>query len=149
MSITVATTAGSTATKSLTTLTSHPAGTPSALPPGGSREDDRQQPCTAHPDWCTEAGIHDAHLGARHVVMGNDGRELLDARLLDFSGSQPAIGLGETDTDAAEARAKAKDFRKFADALETLANTMDATTSSDRDVASCPGGVSFCTGDSD
>ncbi|MFI5772219.1 hypothetical protein ACIA74_27580 [Streptomyces sp. NPDC051658] len=60
-----------------------------------------------------------------------------------------AIGLGETDTDAAEARAKAKDFRKFADDLETLADMMDATTSSDRDVASCPGGVSFCTGDSD
>ncbi|MGY3683115.1 hypothetical protein ACVWXU_006738 [Streptomyces sp. TE33382] len=58
--------------------------------------------------------------------MGNDGRELLDARLLDFSGSDPVIGLGETDTDAAEARAKAKDFRKFADDLETLADMMDA-----------------------
>ncbi|MEU8700327.1 hypothetical protein AB0C61_22200 [Streptomyces sp. NPDC048680] len=153
MSITVATTAGSTATKSLTALTSHPAGTPSTLPPGGRREDDRQQPCTAHPDWCTEAGVHDAHLGARHVVMGNDGRELLDARLLDFSDSQPVIGLGETDTDAAEARAKAQDFRKFADDLETLADMMDATTSSEQpgipDVASCPGGVSFCTGDSE
>lgn len=84
--------------------------------------------------------------------MGNDGRELLDARLLDFSDSQPVIGLGETDTDAAEARAKAQDFRKVADDLETLADMMDATTSSEQpsnpDIASCPDGVSFCTGDS-
>jgi hypothetical protein len=110
------------------------------------------QLCTVHPDWCTEIGVHDDHFGARHVVMGNDDRELLDARLLDFSGSDPVIGLGETDTDAVEARAKAKELRRFADALETLADTMDASTdsepSSGSDTIYCPDGVSFCTGDS-
>lgn len=71
------------------------------------------QLCAVHPDWCTETGVHDDHFGARHVVMGNDDRELLDARLLDFSGSDPVIGLGETDTDAIEARAKAKELRRL------------------------------------
>ncbi|MFD0314682.1 hypothetical protein [Streptomyces flavalbus] len=66
-------------------------------------EDDDGQKCTVHPDWCTETGIHDAHFGARHVVMGNDGRELLNSGLLDFTGSGPVIGLSETDTDATEA----------------------------------------------
>ncbi|MFF5345366.1 DUF6907 domain-containing protein [Streptomyces althioticus] len=109
------------------------------------------QLCTVHPDWCTETGVHDDHLGARHVVMGNDDRELLDARLLDFSGSDPVIGLGETDTDSIEARAKATELRRFADALEALADTMDAFTNgeppSSSDTISCPDGVSFCTGD--
>ncbi|WP_329598753.1 hypothetical protein OIE43_29905 [Streptomyces pseudovenezuelae] len=109
------------------------------------------QLCAVHPEWCTETGVHDDHFGARHVVMGNDDRELLDARLLDFSGSDPVIGLGETDTDAIEARAKAKDLRRFADALEALADTMDASTNGEppngSDTISCPDGVSFCTGD--
>ncbi|MFG2368517.1 DUF6907 domain-containing protein [Streptomyces mirabilis] len=75
----------------------------------------------------------------------------MDAWLLDLSGSDPVIGLGETDTDATEARAKAKELRKFTDALETLADTMDASTGGEQpgnpDIASCPDGVSFCTGD--
>ncbi|MGW6904835.1 DUF6907 domain-containing protein [Streptomyces sp. NPDC054940] len=111
---------------------------------------DNGELCTVHPAWCTETGVHDDHFGARHVVMGNDGRELLDARLLDFSGSDPVIGLGETDTDPAEARVKAANFRKFADALETLADKVDASTSSEQpsssDTAPCPDSVSFCTG---
>ncbi|MEU0244910.1 hypothetical protein ABZ192_11370 [Streptomyces sp. NPDC006235] len=112
---------------------------------------DDGQLCAVHPDWCTETGVHDDHFGARHVVMGNDDRELLDARLLDLSGSDPVIGLGETDTDAIEARAKAKELRRFADALEALADTMDASTNGEppngSDTTSCPDGVSFCTGD--
>ncbi|MGW1614910.1 DUF6907 domain-containing protein [Streptomyces sp. NPDC002285] len=113
--------------------------------------EDDGRPCTIHPDWCAESGVHDDHIGAAHVVLGNDGSELLDARLLDFSGSNPIIGLGETDTDAAGARAKAKELRKFADDLEILANAIDASTSdekpSTRNTASCPDGVPFCTGD--
>ncbi|MGW6736297.1 DUF6907 domain-containing protein [Streptomyces sp. NPDC055013] len=113
-------------------------------------KNDRQL-CAVHPDWCTETGVHDDHFGARHVVMGNDNRELLDARLLDFSGSDPVIGLGETDTDAIEARSKAKELHRFADALEALADTMDASTNGEppngSDTISCPDGVSFCTGD--
>jgi hypothetical protein len=109
------------------------------------------QLCIIHPDWCTETGVHDDHFGAVHAVVGNDGRDLLDARLLDFSGSNLVIGLGETDTDAAEARAKAKELRKFADDLETLARTIDASTSGEQpstpDTASCPDGVPFCTGE--
>nr|WP_217144174.1 hypothetical protein [Streptomyces sp. AC627_RSS907] len=113
-------------------------------------EADGRQLCTVHPDWCVETGVHDPHLGAVHAVMGNDGRELLDARLVDFSGSDPVIGLGGTDTDAAEARTKATELRRFADDLETLADRMDASAideqSSNPDTASCPDGVSFCTG---
>lgn len=117
---------------------------------GAEHEADGRQLCTVHPDWCTETGAHDAHIGARHVVMGNDGSELLDARLLDFSGSNPVIGLGQTDTDAAEARSKATELRRFADGLETLADSLDTATSDEQssnpDTASCPDGVSFCTG---
>jgi hypothetical protein len=51
--------------------------------------------------------------------MGYDCGELLDARLLDFSDPDPIIGLGKT--DAAEARVKATQPRKFADEFETFA----------------------------
>lgn len=150
MSIAVSTTTDSGSTQGLPALASHVAGASSTPSNSADLEHEGSQLCTVHPAWCTETGVHDAHLGARHVVMGNDDKELVDARLLDFSGSDPVIGLGETDTDAAEARAKAKELRKFADDLETLADTMDASTNGDRpsspDIA-CPDGVSFCTGD--
>lgn len=46
---------------------------------------------------------------------------------------------------------KAKELRRFADALDTLADTMDASTSgkppSSPDTISYPDGVSSCTGD--
>ncbi|WUR65306.1 hypothetical protein OG873_11750 [Streptomyces violaceus] len=78
--------------------------------------------------------------------MGNDGSELLDARLLDFSGSDPVIGLSETDTDAAEARAKATELRRFADELEILADKVDAIISReqarDPERVVCPDGMS-------
>jgi hypothetical protein len=149
VSIAVSTTPGS-STKDLTALASQLDGASSTSPTRAEHKDVVGQLCAIHPDWCTETGVHDAHVGARHVVMGNDGRELLDARLLDFSGSEPVIGLGETDTDSAEARAKATELRRFADELEILADKVDVSSSHEqpRDTAStaCPDGVSFCDG---
>ncbi|MFE1961547.1 DUF6907 domain-containing protein [Streptomyces sp. NPDC059479] len=82
--------------------------------------------------------------------MGNDGRELLDACLIDFSGSKPVIGLGETDTSAADARIKATELRRFADELEILADKVDLSTNReqlrDPETTACPDGIPFCTG---
>ncbi|KMS71092.1 hypothetical protein ACM01_28645 [Streptomyces viridochromogenes] len=151
MSTAVSTTTDSGTTKDCTALASQCATNSSPPINGTGLESDDRQLCTVHPDWCTETGVHDAHNGARHIVMGNDGRELLDARLLDFSGSHPVIGLSETDTDAAEARVKATEFRKFAAELEILADKVDAITGREQpcepERAVCPDGISFCTGD--
>ncbi|MFB7114029.1 DUF6907 domain-containing protein [Streptomyces sp. NPDC056291] len=150
MSIAGSTTKDSGSTKGFTALASQLASVSSTPPNDAGPKEDDGRLCTVHPDWCTETGDHDAHLGARHLVMGNDGKELLDARLLDFSGSEPVIGLGETDTGAAEARAKATDLRRFADDLETLADKLDASISDEQQgnpvTTSCPDGVAFCTG---
>ncbi|MFD5483788.1 DUF6907 domain-containing protein [Streptomyces hawaiiensis] len=152
MSIAVSKTTDSISAKGRTALAASQGAANSAAPANGiGLQGDNQQLCTVHPDWCTETGVHDAHLGARYVVMGNDGRELLDARLLDFSGSEPVIGLGETDTDSAEAHAKAIELRRFADELEILADKVDVCTSDeqprDTERTTCPDGVSFCDGD--
>ncbi|MFF0136514.1 DUF6907 domain-containing protein [Streptomyces sp. NPDC005227] len=150
MSTAVSTTTDSGNTEGFTAMASQSVGA-SSMPSNSANGEDDRRLCTIHPSWCTETGVHDDHFGATHVVMGNDGRELLDARLLDLSGLDPVIGLGETDTCAAEARVKAMELRKFADALETLADKMDVSTSGEQpgnpDTASCPDGVSFCTGD--
>ncbi|GGZ21377.1 hypothetical protein GCM10010300_76390 [Streptomyces olivaceoviridis] len=131
--------------------TSHLTDASAATPADAGRDLGDRQLCTIHPDWCTQTGDHDDHFGVLHAVTGNDGRELLNAWLIDLSGSQPVIGLGETDTDAAEARVKATELRRFADKLEILADKMDGSISHeqprDADSTTCPDGVSFCTGD--
>ncbi|PIM73012.1 hypothetical protein CTU88_04105 [Streptomyces sp. JV178] len=123
---------------------------PSMPPTEASLEPSDRQPCTVHPDWCTETGNHYDHFGTLHTVKGNDGRELLNAHLLDLSGSKPIIGLGDTDTTAAEARVKATELRRFADELETLADKVEVSASHEPSgtpqMTACPAGVSFCDG---
>ncbi|MFF1679453.1 DUF6907 domain-containing protein [Streptomyces sp. NPDC058256] len=144
MSITAAATTDRNGTKDFTTVTSSPP------PTDAEPEHSVLQLCAVHPGWCTQTGDHDDHFGALHTVMGNDGQELLNTHLIDLSGSKPVIGLGGTDTTAAEARVKAKELRRFADELEILADKVDVSTSQDqlRDpkMTACPDGVSFCDG---
>ncbi|MET8027706.1 DUF6907 domain-containing protein [Streptomyces avermitilis] len=150
MSIIVAATTDIDVTADFTAAASQLGDALSTTPAAADREHRYRQLCTVHPDWCTETGNHNDHFGALHTVMGNDGQELLDARLLELSGSKPFVGLGEMDTNAAEARVKAAELRRFADELEILADKVDASTSReqtrDPKTTVCPDDVSFCTG---
>ncbi|MFD4628453.1 DUF6907 domain-containing protein [Streptomyces sp. NPDC058284] len=149
MSVAIPTTPNSVETKDLAAVAFQLAKS-SPLPANADHDHSNQQLCTVHPDWCIETGVHDAHLGACHVVIGNDGRELLDARLLDFHGSETVICLGETDTDAVEARLKATELRRFADKLEFLADKVNVSNDHEQprstEMTACPNGVSFCDG---
>lgn len=80
--------------------------------------------CTVH-GWCVETGYHFDHNSSDHVVTSISREEpLIYAHLFHLSTSKPVIGLQGDDLDAEQARAKAAELRKLAEAIDEMAGLL-------------------------
>lgn len=81
--------------------------------------------CRLFPAWCIEVGPHYDHISADVKVIDTEGEDVIDARILYFSGSTPTVSIGQSDFTADEARMKAAELRCFADRIDELSGHVD------------------------
>jgi hypothetical protein len=92
-----------------------------------------EAPCTKY-DWCSGTGPHDDHIGHGHDVPSREGEEpLIIAGLLHLRGEQLHVSIGDVPCTAAEARVKAQGLRGLADAVDAMADQVDAADAQPRE----------------
>lgn len=81
--------------------------------------------CRLFPAWCIEAGPHYDHVSADVKVIDTEGKDVIDARVLYLSDSNPTVCIGQSDFTADQARMKAAELRGFADRIDELSGHVD------------------------
>jgi hypothetical protein len=89
------------------------------------REPVRTTNCRLFPAWCVATGPHYDHVSADIKVIDTKGEDVIDARILYFSGSTPTVSIGQSDFTADQARMKAAELRGFADRIDELSGHVD------------------------
>jgi hypothetical protein len=90
------------------------------------REPVRTTSCRLFPTWCIETGPHYDHRSTDHTITDMRGEDILDARILHFSGSTPTVCIGQSDFTPEQAREKAGELRCLADRIDELAAHVEA-----------------------
>lgn len=85
------------------------------------------RPCTVY-TWCEEIDTHEDHSGPELLVRSYDetAEPLAWACISYLSDSVPCVGLNGADLTAEQAREKAQELRQLADAVDEMADTLDA-----------------------
>ncbi|MFK0154649.1 hypothetical protein ACIQVK_21560 [Streptomyces sp. NPDC090493] len=81
--------------------------------------------CSAYA-WCIETGEHSEHISAETIVTAprEDMDPLANAYTFDF-GFGPAVCIQTEDFTPEQARAKARELRILADAIDVMADAVD------------------------
>ncbi|MDK1344169.1 hypothetical protein QNO09_12820 [Streptomyces sp. 378] len=85
------------------------------------------RPCDVY-DWCDEVDTHDDHSGPEFMVRSFDqyGEPLVFACVTDVGDEPPAVSFMGDDLNPEQARITAARLRELADAMDGMADTVEA-----------------------